>query len=87
MCRGSGHRLWIISHSKLYALNTKDYTVVPVALDGIAHLNAQSICVDGSDNLWIGTIGYGLIRYNPRSGQTERFNEILTLGAFSIFSI
>lgn len=87
ICRGSGHRLWIISHSKLYALNTKDYTVVPVSLDGITHLNAQSICVDGSDNLWIGTIGHGLIRYNPRSGQTERFDEILALGAFSIFSI
>ena len=27
------------------------------------------------------------IRYNPRSGQTERFDEILALGAFSIFSI
>lgn len=87
ICRGSGHRLWIISHSRLYALNTKDYTVVPVSLDGIAHLNAQSICVDGSDNLWIGTIGHGLIRYNPHSGRVERFDENLKLGAFSIFSI
>ncbi len=85
--RGNNSQLWIISHKKLYMMNIRTGEVKDIMPDDSSYLNAQTICVDGNDNVWIGTIGKGLIRYNANTSVFTVFDDILKFNVSSIFSI
>lgn len=87
ICRGNNNTLWIITHKKLYKMNTLTGKVDEVSLEDSLYLDGQTICVDGYDNIWIGTINRGLIRYNVKTSAFTVYDDILKFNVSSIYSI
>ena len=87
ICLGSEDQLWIITHKELYSLNTTTGNVKKIPFTDSFYPDAQALCVDGADNVWIGTIGKGLIRYNTNTSVFTMFNDILKFNVSSIYSI
>lgn len=79
--------LWIITQTNLYEMRLDDRRFKNVQLNDSVNLNAQSIYADGKNNVWIGTIGNGLIRYNVKTATFTSYNEFMKHNVFSIFSI
>lgn len=81
-----GNKLWIVTHKKLYSLNTKSGEIRKLEYDQ-HYLEGQALCVDGKENVWIGTIGRGLILYDSKKNEFTPFTDILKFNVSSIFSI
>lgn len=85
--KGNNNALWIAAHDKLYRMNTTTKKITAIAPPDSFYLGALTICMDGNDNLWIGTIGQGVIRYNTKTGIYTKFGEILKYNVTAICSI
>lgn len=85
--RGADNDLWMITHKKLYCMDTKTFSVKNIPLDDISDLNAQTISIDAYNNIWIGTIGKGLIKYDVKTHETRIFASILDYDISTIYSI
>jgi signal transduction histidine kinase/ligand-binding sensor domain-containing protein/DNA-binding response OmpR family regulator len=86
MQRGQGDCLWLITPSKLFRFNVvthRSETIVPEEY----FLNAQSLFIDTDNNVWIGTMGQGLFKYDTKKETFTRFSEALDLGISVIHSI
>ncbi len=87
ICEGSDGVVWIITHNKLYALNKENGETKKVKLPDSSLIYGQTLCIDGNENLWIGTVGKGLYRYNTKTGVFKNFDDILRFGVSTIYSI
>lgn len=85
--RQNGEKLWVLTHENIYLLNTKSKKVETVRLPDSQSLNGQCLCSDSDQNLWIGTVGNGLIRYDHSKGSFTAITEILKFNISAIFSI
>lgn len=85
--RQNGEKLWILTHESLYLFNTKSKETQTISLPQGQNLNGQSMCSDSDQNLWIGTVGNGLLRYDHSKGSFTSINEILKFNVSTIFSI
>ena len=83
-CQGN-NQLWFVS-DKLYMINTTTREIDSFSPDNQS-LNAQSICIDGNDDLWIGTIGQGLVKFNTRTKEFTTYDDILRFNFYSISSL
>ncbi|NDV81203.1 hybrid sensor histidine kinase/response regulator transcription factor [Bacteroides sp. 51] len=83
-CRGN-NQLWLVSE-KLYMIHTVTKEVESFSPDN-QYLNSQAICTDGNGDLWIGTIGGGLIKFNTRTKEFTTYDDILRFNIYSIFSL
>lgn len=86
MCHGSGDLLWIVTHKNLYSIDIKSIKLNKHDF-GDSLLYGQTICTDADENIWIGTLGKGLIRYNTKTSVFTIFDEILKFDISSIYSI
>ncbi|MEP7264283.1 MAG: two-component regulator propeller domain-containing protein, partial [Bacteroidota bacterium] len=70
-------KIWSANYESViqYDLSTRiAYTLRPKVVDQIRMMNhANTIFQDRSGLIWIGTKGYGILKYNP---QSERFHEM-----------
>ncbi|MCD7936775.1 MAG: response regulator [Tannerellaceae bacterium] len=87
ICQTNESFLWVITHKNLYLLNKKDGVIKRMAGSDSFYWNAQTLCSDGANYLWIGTIGNGLIRYHIKTGTITLYDGILRYGVSSVFSI
>ncbi|TDN98412.1 two-component regulator propeller domain-containing protein [Sunxiuqinia elliptica] len=87
MVEGGEGLLWIITHNRLYSMNAKNGEVKKIGLTHSSLLYGQAACVDANENLWIGTVGKGLIRYNTQTEKFTTFDEILKFNVSTIYSI
>lgn len=86
ICRDSlSDFLWIITQHKLYKLDIATHKVYPIET-GIP-LNGMCILADTVGNIWIGTVGKGLIQYNINKNEFTVFDDILKFNISSIYSI
>jgi len=79
--------LWIVSREKLYMLNLEEQTIHEIHFNDSICLNAQSVYADENSNVWIGTIGNGLIKYNSKTSEFKSYTNILKLNVYSIYNI
>lgn len=84
--QGSDDTVWIISHNNLYALDKTTEKIKKIELPDASLLYGQTLSLDGNENLWIGTAGKGLYRYNTKSGEFKNFDDILRFDVSTIYS-
>ena len=87
ICRGKEDALWVINNEELYHMNvrTKKYTKkIPEA--GVS-FRSQTLCLDQSGVLWLGTVGSGLVKYDPEQDTFEAITDILRYDVSTIYSI
>ncbi|MFV0565352.1 MAG: two-component regulator propeller domain-containing protein [Flavobacteriaceae bacterium] len=86
-CLGNNDVIWVLSYSKLYALNTKSGHIKTIALPDKTMLLGQTLCMDKQGYLWIGTESRGLVRYNTATGDFKFFDELLKFNVLNIYSM
>ncbi|QIK55140.1 response regulator [Dysgonomonas sp. HDW5B] len=87
MCKDARNNLWIITHKNIYRMDIATRSVVEVPLKDSFYLNAQTISADNNNNIWIGTIGNGLVKYDIQTSRFTVFDDILKFNASSIYSL
>ncbi|MFV0554724.1 MAG: two-component regulator propeller domain-containing protein [Mangrovibacterium sp.] len=87
MVKGSGNQLWILTAGSLYLMDIDSKAMSKIQKNDSTFMNFHTCCLDDSGNLWIGTIGNGLIKYNPNSSKFTAHKKILDLNTASIYSI
>ena len=85
--RGRENQLWILTKEKLYVLDVHSHKVRAIEPNDSIYLNFNTMCMDVSGNIWIGTIGNGLIKYNPNTSEFEQYRDVLQQNVSSIFNI
>ncbi len=83
---GKGDVLWVVTHKKLYSINTQTIEIKRIPFTANFG-GGQALCADANDNIWIGTLGHGLIKYNTQSSTFTKFDEILKYNISAIYSI
>lgn len=80
-------RIWVGTSDGVYIFDSKDESFVnlPILSDGEVRHNllVYSMAADVAGNMWIGTLGDGLYRYNLKSGTFEHYTAARYPGAFS----
>lgn len=82
-----GGLLWMISGSDLYRMDTADKNIEKINIDATRHPYARTLCSDRRGNIWIGTIGNGLYRFDPQTGTCDPPRGIGNLGQPAVYSI
>lgn len=85
--KGSGNTLWLLTRENIYYFDIHTKRLNKIDLDVDRFLNFTCLVVDDAGNLWVGTTGNGLMKYNVLNAKTEFFNDILKFNVSSIFSI
>lgn len=83
---GMNNDLWLVTHKRLYQFDIESNDIKCVLPQNTPSLRAQSLCVT-NNNVWIGTLGKGLIKYDINSKNISTFNEILNYNISTIYSI
>lgn len=83
--RQGENTLWAISNEALYRLDTRTHSVEKMVPDTYSGL--YTFCLDDSGNIWIGTIGNGLIRFDTNTSSFIPLKEDGQPDIYSIYSI
>lgn len=76
-------KLYLITHNALYTLNISNLSLNKEPMP----VNGQAIIADKENNLWIGTAGNGLIKYDLKDSSILTHNSLLINSTLSIHSI
>jgi ligand-binding sensor domain-containing protein/AraC-like DNA-binding protein len=91
MIKGNENQLWILTGKTLYQMDVRTHQLSAIpqkdASANPVFMNFSTLCLDDAGNLWIGTIGNGLVKYHPKTGEFTINKEILRYKLSSIYSI
>jgi signal transduction histidine kinase/ligand-binding sensor domain-containing protein/DNA-binding response OmpR family regulator len=87
LLRGRENQLWILTGEKIYLLDIKSHAVRAIKYGDDTFMDFHTGCLDASGNLWIGTIGNGLIKYDVNTSEFTSYKELLNRNVSSIFNI
>ncbi|GHV30191.1 hybrid sensor histidine kinase/response regulator [Bacteroidia bacterium] len=79
--------LLAVTHKRLYKIDVKKRIVENMFSEKTGILNARSLCVDAENNIWIGTIGRGLVKYDISTSELMHVDDILQFNISAICSI
>ncbi|RGN40300.1 hybrid sensor histidine kinase/response regulator transcription factor [Bacteroides oleiciplenus] len=79
--------LWAISNEALYRMDTHTCAVEKIVPNDSTYLGLFTFCLDDSGNIWIGTIGNGLIKFDTNTYSFTSLKEGLQQNIYSIYSI
>lgn len=85
--RGPENQLWLLTKERLFLMNVKNHEVKSFMPNDSVFMNLNTMCMDASGNLWIGTIGNGLLKYDPNTSKFTTYKEILQQNISSVFNI
>lgn len=85
--RQGENTLWTISNEKLYKMNINTHVIENIPSTDSTFMHLYTFCLDDSGNIWIGTIGNGLIKYDTNTSEYTFFKDILQYNIYSIYSI
>lgn len=79
--------IWAISKESIYRLDIEKDVLENINCQGNPLVGLFTFCLDDSGNLWIGTIGNGLIQFNTSSHICKNIEKVLNSNISSIYSI
>ena len=79
--------LWAISNEALYRFDIHTHKVEKILPNDSIYLGLYTFCLDDSGNIWIGTIGNGLIRFDTNTSSFIPQKDELQSNIYSIYSI
>ena len=86
ICRDAGtDDLWFVTHQKLYRMNVKNKNIEEIPSSET--INGQTLCVDAEQNVWVGTMGKGLLKYSVKDSSYSKYDDILKFKVSTIYSI
>lgn len=87
LLRQGENTLWAISNEKLYRMDIKTGVATAINKSDVIFMHLNTFCLDDAGNIWIGTIGNGLIKYNTNTSEFTFLKDILQYNTHSIYSI
>lgn len=85
--RQGENSLWAISNETLYRMDIHTHVVEKIVPNDSAYLGLFTFCLDDSGNIWIGTIGNGLIKFDTNTSRYISMKDLLPQKVYSIYSI
>ena len=79
--------LWAISNETLYRLDIDKHVIEKMIPNDSTYLGLFTFCLDDSGNIWIGTIGNGLIKFDTNTSRFISLKDVLQQSVYSIYSI
>lgn len=79
--------LWAISNEALYRMDINTHAVDKIVPHESKYLGLFTFCLDDSGNIWIGTIGNGLIKFDTDASKFISMKDVLQQNIYSIYSI
>lgn len=79
--------LWAISNEALYRMDINTHAVEKIIPNDSTYLGLFTFCLDDSGNIWIGTIGNGLIKFDTNTSSFISLKDELKQDIYSIYSI
>lgn len=79
--------LWAISNEALYRMDIHTHAVEKIIPNDSTYLGLFTFCLDDSGNIWIGTIGNGLIKFDTNTSKFISLKDVLQQDLYSIYSI
>lgn len=77
--------LYAITLQKLFRIDARTREMEEIS--GGNFYDAQSLAIDTADNVWIGTVGRGLVKYDPSTGSFTLIPDAVAAYASGIYSI
>ena len=87
LCRGKGDDLWVVNNEELYYMNVRSKEYQKITPDSTYSLRAQVLCLDETGDVWIGTVGSGLVKYDVKNNRFYFINDILRYDVSTIYSL
>ncbi len=79
--------LWALSSEKLYRLDLETYDIERFSFSDSIYATLYTFCLDASGYMWIGTIGNGIIKFDPATGKYTSLNDLLQNNIYSVYNI
>ena len=87
MLRQGEKTLWAINNEALYRMDIHTHEVEKIVPNDSTYLGLFTFCLDDSGNIWIGTIGNGLIKFDTNTSRYISLKDVLQQSIYSIYSI
>ncbi len=85
--RQGENKLWAISNETLYCMDVRTKKVEKMMPGDSTYLGLFTFCLDDSGNIWIGTIGNGLVKFDTSSLQFMNMKDVLQQNIYSIYTL
>lgn len=76
--------LWILTRTRLYRLNTHDGSILE---EHTPFISGQTLCTDEEGNVWIGSFGKGLVKYESAKHIFTYTDDLSKYNVSAVFSI
>lgn len=87
LLRQGENTLWAISNEALYKMNIQTHTVEKIVPKDSAYYGFSTFCLDDEGNIWIGTIGHGLVRFDTSTSEFILMQDRSDFDLYSVYSI
>lgn len=85
--RQGENKLWAISNEALYCMDIHTHRVEKKMPSDSTYLGLFTFCLDDSGNLWIGTMGNGLVKYDTGTSEFYPMKDVLQQNVYSIYTL
>ena len=85
--RQGENKLWAISNEALYCMDVHTKKVEKMMPNDSTYWGLFTFCLDDSGNIWIGTIGNGLVKFDTSSLQFMNMKNVLQQNIYSIYTL
>lgn len=85
--RQGENKLWAISNEALYCMDVRTQKVEKMQPNDSTYLGLFTFCLDDSGNIWIGTIGNGLVKFDTSTLQFMPMKDVLQQKIYSIYTL
>ena len=85
--RQGENNLWAISNEALYCMDVHTHKVEKMLPNDSTYLGLFTFCLDDSGNIWIGTIGNGLVKFDTNTLQFIPMKDVLQQKIYSIYTL